>query len=296
VQLGITSFLNGSSWAPAELAVAVEERGFSSLFLPEHTHLPVRADEPPGLVEGVTLDNYRQSLDPMVGLAAASAVTTRIRLGTGVLLVAQHDPIVLAKQVATLDQLSQGRVVLGMGFGWNRAEAEDHGVSFADRRAIAAEHVGCLRALWRDDPAEYHGTYVDLAPCWAAPKPVQPRLPVLVGGGSGPKLFDAIADYADGWIPIGGSGLAQSLPELHRLAAERGRDPASLSVLPFGTVPSAGKLERYAELGIREVVLRLPTGPPDTMRRDLDNLAEFVPLAAQLDEPATPLLAGGADQ
>jgi probable F420-dependent oxidoreductase len=282
VNLGITSFLHGSSWAPAALAAAAEERGFTSLFVPEHTHLPVRADRPPALVEGVALEDYRRSLDPLVALAAASAVTTRLRLGTGVLLVAQHDPIVLAKQVATLDQLSGGRAVLGVGFGWNRAEAEDHGVPFGDRRAVAAEHVGALRALWTDDPAEFHGEHVDLPPCWSSPKPVQARVPVLVGGGAGQRLFDAVVAFGDGWMPIGGSGLGEALPRLHRLATERGRDPASLSVLPFGTVPSAGKLEHYAALGITEVVLRLPAGPPDAMARDLDALAEYVPLASAL--------------
>jgi probable F420-dependent oxidoreductase len=286
MELGLTSFLGAGAWSPPALAVAAEERGFTSLFLPEHTHLPVRDDHPPALVGGVAADDYRQSLDPLVSLAAAAAVTTRLRLGTGVLLVAQHDPIVLAKQVATLDQLSGGRVVLGIGFGWNRAEAQDHGVTFTERRAVAQEKVACLRALWTDDPAEYHGQHVELPPCWAAPKPVQGRVPVLIGGGDGPRLLEAVVDYADGWLPIGGGGLAAALPRLHRLAEAQGRDPASLRVVPFGTLPSAGKLEHFATLGITEVVLRLPTGPADAMRRQLDELATYVPRAAALPSPA----------
>lgn len=282
MRLGITAFLGPESLDPAALAVAVEERGFDALFLPEHTHLPVRADRPPALVDGVDVADYRRSLDPLVALAAAAAVTTRIRLGTGVLLVAQHDPIVLAKQVATLDHLSGGRVTLGVGFGWNRAEAEDHGVPFADRREVAREHTECLRALWRHEPAEYHGRYVDLAPCWAAPKPVQGNLPVLLGGGAGPALLGAVAAWGDGWLPVGGSGLARALPELRRLAAEAGRDPAALDVVPFGTVPDEAKLAHYASLGLDQVVLRLPAGPPDAMRRDLDALARYVPFAAGL--------------
>ena len=285
MNLGITSFLGAGAWSPDGLAVAAEERGFTSLFLPEHTHLPVRADTPPALVGGVAIEDYRQSLDPLVALATASAVTTRLRLGTGVLLVAQHDPIVLAKQVATLDQLSGGRLILGIGFGWNRAEAEDHGVVFADRRAVAREKVGCLRALWTEDPAEYHGEHVQLAPCWAAPKPRQARLPVLIGGGAGPRLLEAVADYADGWLPIGGSGLGEAVPRLAQLAAGRGRDPSTVAVVPFGTLPSAAKLEHFASLGIGAVVLRLPTGPVDEMRRRLDELATFVPLAAALPGP-----------
>ena len=130
---------------------------------------------PPALVGGVQLDDYRRSLDPMVALATAAAATERIALGTGVMLVAQHDPIVLAKQLATLDLLSGGRVVFGMGFGWNRAEAADHGVAFGDRRAVARENALCMQALWSEDQAEFHGAHVSLEPCWSWPKPVHSR-------------------------------------------------------------------------------------------------------------------------
>ena len=183
------------------------------MYFPEHTHLPVRADTPPALVEGVANDDYRRSLDPLVALATAASVTDRILLGTGVLLIAQHDPIVLAKQLATLDHLSGGRVVLGMGFGWNREEAADHGVAFEDRRAVAREHVLCMQALWSEERAEFHGDYVTLEACWSWPKPVQqPRITTLVGGGAGPSVFGAVAEYGDGWMPVGGSGLADALP------------------------------------------------------------------------------------
>ena len=202
MRLGITSFLTDAAMAPADLARAVEERGFSSLYLPEHTHLPVRADTPPGLVEGVSLDDYKASLDPLVALASAAAVTTTLRLGTGIVLAAQHDPIVLAKQVATLDHLSGGRVELGIGYGWNREEAADHGLDFDRRREVAREHVLCMRALWQDDPAEFHGDHVDLPPCWSRPKPAQARLPVLVGGGAGPRTFAAIADRVTKHVPL----------------------------------------------------------------------------------------------
>jgi probable F420-dependent oxidoreductase len=282
VRLGITSFLHAGALAPARLAREAEDRGFTSLFLPEHTHLPVRAASPPSLVEGVDPDDYRRSLDPLVALATAAVTTSHLRLGTGVLLVAQHDPIVLAKQLATLDVLSGGRVVLGVGFGWNRAEAADHGVAFADRRAVAREHVGCLRALWADDPAAYHGDHVDLPSCWSEPKPVHGHVPVLVGGGSGPALLEAVAAWGDGWLPIGGAGLAQALPELARRAEAHGRDPAQLPVVPFGTVPSEGKLDHLAGLGVREVVLRLPAADPDAMLAGLDHLARFVPVAENL--------------
>jgi probable F420-dependent oxidoreductase len=277
VRLGITAFLTDRDLAPADLARAAEERGFASLYFPEHTHLPVRDDQPPALVEGVHLDDYRRSLDPFVALATAASVTERIRLGTGVVLAAQHDPIVLAKQIATLDHLSGGRVVFGTGFGWNRSEAADHGVDFLVRREVAREHVLCMQALWRDDQAEFHGEYVDLDPCWSWPKPVQqPRVPTLIGGGATPKVFAAIAEYADGWMPIGGSGLAAALPELRRAVEQAGRDPGHVRVVPFGTVPTVEKLEHFQRLGIGEVVLRVASGGKSEMLGSLDDHAGFL--------------------
>jgi len=277
VQLGITCFLTDGDLAPAELARAAEERGFTSMYLPEHTHLPVRADTPPALVDGVRVEDYKRSLDPFVALATAASVTTDLVLGTGVVLVAQHDPIVLAKQVATLDHLSGGRMVLGIGFGWNRDEAADHGVAFADRRAVAREHVLCMQALWRDDPAEFHGEFVHLAPCWSRPKPVQrPGVPVLLGGVASSGNFAAIAEYADGWMPVGGSGLAEAIPLLRAAFEDRGRDPGRARVLPFGTVPTEAKLDHFARLSIDEVVLRIPSGSRSEVLGALDAHAAYV--------------------
>ncbi|HZM54237.1 MAG TPA: LLM class F420-dependent oxidoreductase [Acidimicrobiales bacterium] len=277
MRLGITAFLTDLAMGPADLARAAEDRGFHSLYLPEHTHLPVRAATPPALVEGVHRDDYRRSLDPLVALAGAASVTGRIKLGTGVVLVAQHDPIVLAKQIATLDHLSGGRVVLGIGFGWNRAEAEDHGVEFRVRREVAREHVLCMQALWAEEQAEFHGAHVSLDPCWSWPKPIQqPRVTTLVGGGANPSVFAAVAEYADGWMPIGGSGLAAALPELRRAVEVRGRDPEAIMVVPFGTVPTDQKLAHYQELGIGEVVLRVPSGASAQMLPVLDGLASMV--------------------
>lgn len=280
MRLGVTAFLTDRSMPPGPLARAVEERGFDSLYLPEHTHLPLRADVPPALVEGVDLEDYRRGLDPLVALGMAAEATTRVRLGTGVLLAAQHDPIVLGKQVATLDHLSGGRVVLGIGFGWNRAEAADHGVDFAVRRAVARDHVLCMQALWSMERPEYHGEHVDLPPCWAWPKPLQqPRVRTLVGGGPTPAVFDAVAEYADGWLPIGGSGLGSAVPLLREHVARAGRDPAAVGVVPFGTVPTEAKLEHLAGLGIEEVVLRVRSGPADRMLRQLDEHARFLTVA-----------------
>jgi probable F420-dependent oxidoreductase len=277
VRLGITAFLTDRAMAPGPLAAEVEARGFASLFLPEHTHLPVRADEPPALVEGVHAEDYRRGLDPLIALAAAAQATERISLGTGVLLVVQHDPIVLAKQVATLDHLSGGRVVLGIGFGWNRAEAADHGVDFAARHRIAREHMLCMGALWSQDEASFEGEYVRLPPAWSWPKPVQqPRVRTLVGGGANDSVFAAVAEYADGWLPIGGSGLGEAVPALRRRVEAAGRDPSSIEVVPFGTIPTQAKLEHLAGLGVAEVVLRVPSGPADDMLHTLDGYAPFV--------------------
>jgi len=276
VELGITCFLTDRDLAPADLARAAEERGFASLYLPEHTHLPVRADTPPSLVEGVRADDYQRSLDPFVALATAAPVTTDLRLGTGVVLAAQHDPIVLAKQVATLDHLSGGRFVLGIGFGWNRQEAADHGVDFAARRSVAREHVLCMQALWRDDEAEFHGEYVDLDPCFSWPKPVRGRVPVLLGGGPTAANFAAVAEYGDGWMPIGGSGLGEAVPELRRAFEAAGRDPLQARVVPFGTIPTEAKLEHFAGLGVDEVVLRVPSGGRSEVLAVLDAHAGYV--------------------
>ena len=280
MRLGVTAFLTDRSMPPGALARAAEERGFDALYLPEHTHLPLRADVPPALVEGVDLEDYRRGLDPLVALGMAAQATSRLRLGTGVLLVAQHDPIVLAKQLATLDHLSGGRVVLGVGFGWNRAEAEDHGVDFARRRDVARDHMRCMQALWSMEQPAYHGEHVDLPPCWSWPKPCQqPRVRTLVGGGATDAVFSAVADYGDGWLPIGGSGLARAVPLLRERLERAGRDPGGVAVVPFGTVPTEAKLEHFAGLGIGEVVLRVRSGPEGAMLRQLDHHARFLDAA-----------------
>ena len=286
MRLGITAALTDGDLAPAALGTAVEELGFDSLYLPEHTHLPVREDTPPALVGGVRLDDYKRCLDPLVALATAAAVTTRIGLGTGILLVAQHDPILLAKQVATLDHLSGGRMTLGVGFGWNRAEAEDHGVDWPRRHAVLREHLGAVEAIWSTDQAEFHGEFVDFGPTWSWPKPrQQPRVRTLVGGGANEAVFTAIVEGADGWIPIGGSGLGAAIPRLRARAEEAGRDPAALSVVPFGSIADEGKLEHYAGLGITEVVLRVRAGGERSVRAELESLAPLVPFAATLEQP-----------
>lgn len=270
-------FATDRSMDVVELARAVEERGLYSLYAPEHTHIPVSRATPAPTGDDVLRDEYRRTFDPFVALTAAATATTRIRVGTGVCLIAQRDPIVTAKEVATLDHLSGGRFTLGIGFGWNKEEMADHGVAYADRRAVVREKVLTMQRLWRDDEASFEGRHVRVSPSWAWPKPVQrPHPPVLIGGAAGPTLFAHVVEYADGWSPIGGAGLTKALPELHRAAEAAGRDPATLTVVPWGTIPNQGKLEHYASLGIHEVVLQLPHAPADRVLPVLDRHAEFV--------------------
>ncbi len=277
MRLGVTMFATDQAMAIGDLARAAEERGFSSLYVPEHTHIPTSRATPAPTGDAQLPDQYSRTLDPFVALTAAAAATGRLRVGTGIALVAQRDPIVTAKAVATLDWLSGGRFTFGIGFGWNREEMADHGVEYARRRAIVREKVLAMRRLWEDDEASFTGEHVRVEPSWAWPKPVQrPRLPVLIGGAAGPKLFAHVVEYADGWIPIGGGGLTKALPELRRTAEDAGRDPDELEVIPFGTIPERGKLDHYASLGISEVVVRAPSARAERVLPVLDEYAPFV--------------------
>ncbi len=277
MRYGVTMFMTDQTMGPVELARAVEERGLYSLYMPEHTHIPTSRRTAPPTGDAELRDEYRRTLDPFVALSMAAAATERLVVGTGICLVAQRDPIVTAKAVATLDRLSNGRFVLGIGFGWNADEIEDHGVSMPDRRAVTREHMLAMRALWDNDVGSFSGEFVKIAPSWSWPKPVHAGgPPVLIGGAAGPKLFAHIAEYAGGWIPIGGGGVRAALPDLHRAFETAGRDPATLRIVPFGTLPDAGKLEYYASIGVTEVVLRLPGGDADRVLPILDEYAPLV--------------------
>ena len=211
---------------------------------------------------------HAAELDPLEGTAKEERLTQ---------LVVKEQVLNLAKTVASVDALSNGRFVLGVGYGWNVEEMAHHGVGFRTRRAQVREHVLAMRELWTAEKGEYHGEFVDFSPSWTWPKPVQPGgPPVYIGGGAGPKMFAAVAEYADGWLPIGGAGVRAALGELRAACEDRGRDPGELDVIPFGTLPDAGKLGYYAELGITEVVLRLPSAPRDEVLPVLDDFAHFI--------------------
>ncbi|GAA5054639.1 putative F420-dependent oxidoreductase [Thermocatellispora tengchongensis] len=275
MRLGVTVFATDVSMPIADLARAAEERGFSSLYVPEHTHIPVSRRTPPAAGQVELPEEYRRTLDPLVALSFAAAATERIGIGTGILLAAQREPLVTAKAIATLDHLSGGRFVLGVGFGWNVEEIEDHGVPYARRREVAREHVLAMKALWSQDVAGYEGRHVRFEPSWSWPKPHRPGgPPVYLGGAAGPKLFAHIAEYADGWMPIGGRGVKAALPALREACEKAGRPMAS--VIPFGTVPSREKLDYYAGLGIEETVLQLPSANADIILTSLDNYTRYL--------------------
>ena len=277
MEIGVTMHTTDRSMSAIDLAREAEARGYHSLYLPEHTHIPTSRRTPPPTGDEVLAEEYMRSPDPYISLAGAAAVTERILLGTGIGLPAQHDPITFAKQLATLDNISRGRLVFGIGFGWNHEEMENHGIDVKRRRERVREHVLAMQALWSQDVAEFRGEFVNFEPSWQWPKPVQqPRPRILIGGAAGPKLFAHIAEYADGWMPIGGTGLAAALEGLRAAVAERGRDESALHIVPFGTIPDAGKLEYYESVGATEVVLRLPSKARDEVLPVLDDYTQFL--------------------
>ncbi len=277
MRIAVTIFLTDETITPTRLARELEDRGFAGLYLPEHTHIPVERTTPYP-AGGELPREYGRTLDAFVALGQAAAVTERLGLGTGITLVAQHDPIALAKQIATLDHLSGGRFTLGLGFGWNVEEAADHGVRWRTRRELVRDRMALMRALWSEEPTAYEGGFGSVRASHAHPKPVRkPRGPVvgprtLVGGAAGPKLFTHISEYADGWLPIGGRGLSESLPRLRTAWTEAGRDPDALQVVPYAVHPTPGKLAHYADLGIEEVVVQLPPAGEAEALKALDAL------------------------
>ena len=282
MRYGITMFATDVSIDVVELAREAEARGLQSLWLPEHTHIPVSRRTPPATGAAELDEEYKRCLDPLVALAAAASATTTIRLGTGILLAAQREPIVTAKAVATLDHLSGGRAALGVGFGWNEDELEHHGVAMGERRARGAgggpRHAGALGRRRSQLRGRARAVLAELVVAQAGPAR-HGRPPPRAGaarGAAGPKLFAHIAEYGDGWIPIGGAGLTDAIPQLREAVAEAGRDPAGLEIVPFGSIPDPGKLDHFERIGVTECVFRLPSAPRDVVLPLLDEQAALV--------------------
>lgn len=276
MRISTTIFLTDETITPVRLARELEQRGFAGLYLPEHTHIPVSRDT--AHPAGVPLPReYARTLDPFVALGQAAAVTERLGLGTGVTLVAQHDPIALAKRIATLDHLSGGRFTLGVGYGWNREEAADHGVTWSTRRALTSDRLDLMRALWAPEPTSHASSFgPSLRPSEAWPKPTGGAPRTLLGGAAGPKLFAEIAARTDGWMPVGGRGLTETLPVLRTVWEEAGRDPKTLQIVPYAVLPSPGKLAHYEQLGCEEVVLQLPSGDEREVLAVLDDFVRYL--------------------
>ncbi len=264
-------FLTDETLGPVQLARELEQRGFAGLYLPEHTHIPVSRKSPYPF-GGDLPREYGRTLDPFAALGAAAAVTEHLVLGTGITLVAQHDPIVLAKQVATLDHLSGGRFTLGVGLGWNQEEAAAHGVDWPRRRTAVRDKMAAMRALWAPEPTAYDSEFIHIEPSEAHPKPKGLR--VLLGGAAGPRLFADVAGYADGWLPVG-QDPAEHLPALRAAWTEAGRE-GEPQVVPYSIRPSADKVARLRDLGVREAVFMLPPAGAGEVLRTLDDYAQYL--------------------
>jgi len=277
MKIGVTIHATDRAMHPVDVAREAEARGFDSFYIPEHTHIPTSRRTPPPTGTEELAEEYLRSPDPYIALAAAASVTRTIRLGTGIGLPAQHDPITFAKELATLDWISGGRLVFGIGYGWNVEEMENHGIDTKRRRARVRETMLAMQALWSREVASFEGEFVRFEPSWQWPKPVQqPRPRILIGGGAGPTLFSHVAEYADGWMPIGGAGMAAELERLRDALRERGRDPGTLHVVPMGVFPTDEKLAYYQESGATEAVLRLPSASRDEVLPVLDDYVRFI--------------------
>ena len=273
MKFGASMFFTDYSMTPAELAVALEERGFDIVWAPEHSHIPV-SRKTPFIMGGDLPKRYYDVMDPFVTLTAAAMATKTLRIGTGVCLIAQRDPIQTAKLVASIDQISGGRFVFGVGNGWNQDEMENHGTDFASRHKLARERVEAMKAIWTEDSAEYHGEFVDFGPMAAWPKPVQkPHPPILVGGAF-PYSARRAVRYGDGWMPqataTATAPLTEVIPRFRQMTAEAGRDPAAMTIAIGGQAPDVALIGRYQALDVDIVSTSLPSEKADTILPVLD--------------------------
>lgn len=282
MDFGIVCFPTDTCIEPQDLAPALEARGFESLFYAEHTHIPTSRRTP--FIGGGELPSmYWHSHDQFVALSIAAAVTKTLKLGTGVTLITEHDPINLAKATASLDRLSGGRLLFGIGAGWNAEEMADHGVPFADRWKVTRERMLAIKRIWSDDVPEYHGQFVDFPPMWCWPKPLQVGGPPVLMGAYSKYVPARIAEYCDGWMPI--EGLLQDFPgalaEIQAAMRARGRDPASLDITVLAEVRDKrgidpSRLERMMNLGANRVLLPFADFPRDEALHVLDEYAATI--------------------
>jgi probable F420-dependent oxidoreductase len=276
---GAAGFFTADSMAPGALGRMLEERGFESLWVPEHSHIPVTRSTP-FLGGGDIPRPYYDIMDPFLVLTAAAVSTTTLKVGTGVCLINQRDPIHTAKMVSSIDQLSNGRFLFGVGNGWNREEMEHHGTDFATRHKLSRERIEAMQAIWAHDTAEYHGELVSFAPMQMWPKPVQKPHPPLIVGGAWPHGARRAVRYGNGWIPHSGrpeyGDVTNFLPQFHAMARAAGRDPADLPITLFRVPEDLERLRHYRELGIARVVVGLPAAREDEIVPILDRWAPLM--------------------
>jgi probable F420-dependent oxidoreductase len=276
VLFGIAVFPTDYAADPVTIARLVEERGFESLFFPEHTHIPAsrRTPYPAG---GELPPEYSHTHDPFVALGAVAAATEKLVLATGICLVIERDPIVTAKEVATVDRLSGGRFLFGVGAGWNVEEMENHGTDARRRFSLMRERVEAMKAIWASEEASYHGEHVDFDRIWSWPKPVQePHPPILVGG-NGEKVLERVVAFGDEWMPNRVGGLRDRIAELGRLAKEAGRDPIPVTL--NAATPGPDAAERAADAGVHRLVFYVQPAEAGEIERQLDEIASAVGLS-----------------
>ena len=281
MDIGVMIFPTDKSIQPVQLAKEVEARGFESLWFPEHSHIPTSRETPWGGRKGAPPlpEMYWRSHDQFVALAACAAVTEKIRLGTGITLVAQRDAIWLAKEVASLDMISGGRFELGVGYGWCKEEMRNHGIDFKSRRDLLREKILLMKELWTNDEASYSGDAIQFEKSWAWPKPTQtPHPPIVMGGAVGPKTAAHIAEFCDGWLPLGGAhDLETGLARIKEACDEIGRDPKSVDLSMFYARSAKPEhLKAHEELGARRAIMPLPSEGPDQVLPLLDKYAELI--------------------
>jgi probable F420-dependent oxidoreductase len=278
MHLGVTMFVTDYSIRVDDLAREAEARGFESLFVTEHTHIPL-SRKTPFPSGGEIPQHYKHTLDPLVALTAAATATTRLKVGTGVLLVPQHDPIVCAKAIASLDLLSNGRFQFGIGAGWNADEMENHGTAHPTRFKVMRERVLAMREIWTKDEASYHGEFVRFDRIWSWPKPVQkPHPPILLGGES-EHSFRRIVEFCDGWLPrgrVGVEAIVKGRADLDRMAEKARRDPHTISASVYAAEADAAALARYRAARIDRALFLLPSKGRDETLALLDRLAQLL--------------------
>jgi probable F420-dependent oxidoreductase len=272
---GVVIFQDDFAIRPDDVARAAEERGFESIFFIDHTHIPVRRTTPYP-IGGELPKDYYHNHDIFVALSFAAAATKKIKLGTGICLVIERDPFTLAKEVASLDFLSGGRFIFGIGGGWNQEEMEDHGTTFKTRWKLLRERVEAMKAIWKDDEGEYHGELVNFDKVWAWPKPVQKPHPPILLGGHGEKALERVVRYCDGWLPLTwvDRNIVPEIQQLRTLAEKKGRDPKTLSVTVFGAGDDVKALASFRDAGVERVLHLLPAAGADKVFPVLDKYAK----------------------